>query len=147
VAILSMAFMQQGPLLVLELVDDRRAEGGELRDGERRRHAEMGGGLAEVGNLCSYSERPSPMITLTCRLTSRWLNPCRNARIGRYSALSCALTSQSRSGQGASCARLRKAWSRSCSLGRAGCRVRAGRPADAGPDSASARTARRSRLP
>jgi hypothetical protein len=30
----------------------------------------------------SYSERPSPKITLTCRLTSRWVNPCRNARIG-----------------------------------------------------------------
>jgi hypothetical protein len=48
----------------------------------------------------SYSERPSPRITLTCRLTSRCVNPCRNARIGRYSALSCALTSQSRSGLG-----------------------------------------------
>ena len=51
-ASLSVRLMQRGPLLVLELVGDRRAEGGELRDGERRRHAEMGdGGLAEVGNL------------------------------------------------------------------------------------------------
>lgn len=64
----------------------------------------------------SYSERPSPRMTLTCRLTSRWVNPCRNARIGQYSALSCALTSQSRSGLDASCAWSRKAWSRSCSL-------------------------------
>jgi hypothetical protein len=34
------------------LFNDHRAEGREVRDGERRRHAEMGyGGLPEVGNL------------------------------------------------------------------------------------------------
>jgi hypothetical protein len=47
----------------------------------------------------------SPRRILRCRATSRCVNPCRNVWIGEYSALSCALTSQSRSGPGVSSSR------------------------------------------
>jgi hypothetical protein len=58
----------------------------------------------------------SPRRILIWRPTSRCVNPCRNAWIGGYSMLSCALTSQSRNGLDGSFARSRKPWSRSCSL-------------------------------
>jgi hypothetical protein len=65
----------------------------------------------------SNSERVGwPRRTLTCRLTSRCVNPCRNSLIAGYSALSWTLTSQSTNGPDVSCAHLRKAPSRSCSL-------------------------------
>src|SRR5215212_400556 len=57
----------------------------------------------------SNSERVGwPRRTLTWRLTSRCVKPCRNSLIAGYSALSLALTSQSRSGPGVSCAHLRR---------------------------------------
>jgi hypothetical protein len=74
-AILSVVFFlipDEAPLLALDLFDDRLAEGGEVRDGEGCRHAEMGyGGLpAEAGD-----DERGEVVVCRPRSASPWDGP------------------------------------------------------------------------
>jgi hypothetical protein len=84
-----------------------------LRTARRRRAPPAGDALSPSAGSCQPPTRtPSgsagPEGPLTWRLTSRCVKPCRNSLIAGYSALSLALTSQSRSGPGVSCVHLRR---------------------------------------
>jgi hypothetical protein len=77
------------PAVLLELLDDYVAEGGELLDGEGRRHPEMlyGALLVVVATPDLYSARSWPKNTVADRLTALCGNQCRNSKIMWYWSL------------------------------------------------------------